>query len=133
MADGPIIFFDGVCNLCEGSVQFIIRADKKKRFRFASLQGKHGQELLASHNMPEAELHTFILKEDNKIYKRSTAALRVMKHLGGFWSVGYAFIIIPVFLRDAVYDLIARNRYKWFGQKKECWIPDPALQERFLD
>ena len=133
MADGPIIFFDGVCNLCEGSVQFIIRADKKKLFRFASLQGKHGQELLASQNMPTAELHTFILKEDDRIYKKSTAALKVMKHLGGAWSLGYAFMVIPVFIRDAVYDLISRNRYKWFGTKKECWIPDPALQERFLD
>ena len=133
MAGGPVIFFDGVCNLCEGSVQFVIKADKKKLFRFASLQGSHGMQLLDGLQTEGASLRTFILKEDNVIYTRSTAVLRVLKHLGGLWSLGYAFIIVPRFIRDAVYNFISRNRYKWFGEKKECWIPDPALKDRFLD
>lgn len=129
----PVLFFDGVCNLCTGSVQFVLKRDRKKQFLFASLQGKNGQELLKQDNIPVNELKSLILKEDDRIYTRSTAVLRMLKQLGGGWKLLYAFIIIPPFIRDAIYNLIARNRYKWFGKKEECWVPTPELKERFLD
>jgi predicted DCC family thiol-disulfide oxidoreductase YuxK len=131
--NGPIIFFDGVCNLCEGSVQFILKIDQKKIFRFASLQSKSGQAMLAAQGLPADAFKSFVVQEGEKIFTRSTGALRVLKHVGGFWSIFYAFIIVPKFIRDGVYDLISRNRYKWFGEKTECWIPTPELQKRFLD
>ena len=129
----PIVLFDGVCNLCNRSVQFIIRHDKKKKFLFASLQGQKGQEVLQQFHLPANELNSFILLEGDRIYTRSTGALRVLKHLGGGWSLLYAFIIIPAFIRHGVYNWIARNRYKWFGKKEECWVPTPDLRNRFLD
>jgi predicted DCC family thiol-disulfide oxidoreductase YuxK len=129
----PIVFFDGECNLCNKSVQFIIRKDKKKRFLFASLQGKHGQELLKKNNLPPDAFNSFLLLEGKRLYTRSTSALRVLKHLGGGWKILYGFIVLPKFLRDPVYNIIARNRYKWFGKKDECMTPAPGLKERFLE
>jgi predicted DCC family thiol-disulfide oxidoreductase YuxK len=131
MADN-IILFDGVCNLCNRSVQFIIKRDKKKLFRFASLQGETGQEILRRFGLPADDLNSFIFLENDKIYTRSTGALRMLKALGGGWKLLYGFIIVPRFIRDAVYNWIARNRYKWYGKKDECMIPTPALKERFL-
>lgn len=133
MTDGPIIYFDGVCNLCEGSVQFILKIDKKKIFRFASLQGKAGQAMLAAQGMPGDHFKSFVVQEGDRIYTRSTGALRVLKHIGLPWSIFYVFIIVPRFIRDGVYEFISRNRYKWFGEKNECWLPTPELQKRFLD
>ncbi len=127
------VYFDGVCNLCNGTVLFIIKHDKQNRFRFASLQGITGQAFLKKQNLPADTFNSFILAERNNIYTRSTAALRVCKYLGGGWPLLYGFIIVPRFIRDAVYNLIARNRYKWFGKKEACWIPTPALKEKFLD
>ncbi|HUS00135.1 MAG TPA: thiol-disulfide oxidoreductase DCC family protein [Chitinophagaceae bacterium] len=128
----PILLFDGICNLCNGAVQFIIKHDKKNVFRFASLQSATGQELLAQHNLPLNELNSFILIENNKAYSRSTGALRVAKKLNGIISWLYGFMIIPKIFRDSIYDLVARNRYKWFGKKDECMIPTPELKARFL-
>jgi predicted DCC family thiol-disulfide oxidoreductase YuxK len=128
-----IVFFDGVCNLCNRSVQFIIRRDKKNKFRFASLQGKAGQAFLRRSNLPASAYNSFILTEDDKVFTRSTATLRVARNLPGAWKLLYAFIIVPPFIRDAVYNWIARNRYKWFGKKDECMIPSPGMKERFLD
>ena len=128
-----IVLFDGVCNLCNSSVQFIIKKDKKKQFRFASLQGNFGQAFLKKHTLPADNFNSFILLEDDKIYSRSTGALRMMKHLGGVWSLSYGFIILPKFIRDSVYNWVARNRYKWFGKKDSCMLPTPDLKERFLD
>jgi predicted DCC family thiol-disulfide oxidoreductase YuxK len=133
MTNGPIIYFDGVCNLCEGSVQFILRIDRKNIFRFASLQGRAGQDMLAQHQMSGDDLKSFVLQEGDNIYTRSTGALRVLRLAGGAWTLLYAFIIIPRFLRDAVYGIISRNRYRWFGKKTECWIPTPELRGKFLD
>jgi predicted DCC family thiol-disulfide oxidoreductase YuxK len=133
MNNYPTVFFDGICNLCNGAVLFIIKRDKKNRFRFASLQGEAGQAFLQQHQLPADTFNSFILAEENKIYTRSTAALRVCKYLNGGWPLMYGFIIIPRFISDAVYNLIARNRYKWFGKKEACWIPTPALKEKFLD
>jgi predicted DCC family thiol-disulfide oxidoreductase YuxK len=132
-ADQPVILFDGVCNLCNSSVQFVLRRDKKKQFLFGSLQGMYGQDVLKEQNMPADDLHSFILKENNVIYTKSTAALRVLKILGGGWKLLYIFIIIPKFIRDGVYGFIAQNRYRWFGKKEECWVPTPEWKNRFLD
>jgi predicted DCC family thiol-disulfide oxidoreductase YuxK len=129
----PIVLFDGVCNLCNRAVQFIIRHDKKKKFLFASLQGKHGQELLKRFDLPTQQLNSFVLVDGDKVYTRSAGALRVLKLLGGGRSLLYGLIIIPPFIRNAIYNYIARNRYKWFGKKEECWVPTAELRERFLD
>ena len=131
--DQPVILFDGVCNLCNGAVQFVIKHDKKNVFRFASLQSETGQGLLAQYNLPTNELNSYILIENNKAYNRSTAALRVAKKLNGIITWLYGFIIIPKIFRDSIYDWIARNRYKWFGKKEECMIPTPEVKARFLN
>lgn len=132
-ADQPVILFDGVCNLCNSSVQFVLRRDKKKQFLFGSLQGIYGQDVLKEQNMPADNLHSFILKENNVIYTKSTAALRVLKILGGGWKLLYIFVIVPKFIRDGVYGFIAQNRYRWFGKKEECWVPTPEWKSRFLE
>lgn len=129
----PVVLFDGVCNLCNRSVQFIIRRDKKDQFRFAALQGKTGQAILARHGLPADSFNSFILAEGDKIYTRSTGALRMLKKLGGGWSILYGFIIVPRFIRDWVYDQVARNRYRWFGRQESCMIPTPDLRKKFLD
>ena len=129
----PVVLFDGVCNLCSSSVQFIIKHDSKKIFRFASLQSEFGQDVLKHFGLPANELNSFILLEDEKIYTRSTGALRVTKKLNGLWPALYAFIIAPPFIRNAVYSYIAHNRYKWFGKKEACWVPTAALRKLFLD
>jgi len=132
-ATSPTIYFDGVCNLCNRSVQFIIKRDKRRKFRFASLQGKAGQAMLAHYSLPQNEINSFILVEDEKVYSRSTAALRTVKLMGGPWKLLYGLIILPRFIRDPVYNWIARNRYKWFGRMEACMIPSPSLRDRFLD
>jgi predicted DCC family thiol-disulfide oxidoreductase YuxK len=129
----PIILFDGVCNLCSSSVQFVIRHDPQHHFRFASLQSNFGQQILEQFNLSTSDLSSFILLENGKIYTRSTGALKVAKQLNKGWSLLYAFIIVPAFIRDAVYQFIAKNRYKWFGKKTACWVPSKELQALFID
>ena len=133
MSTPSILLFDGICNLCNRSVQYVIKHDPHAAFTFASLQGEHGQQLLKQYNLPPDDLNSFVLIQNNKAYTRSTAALKVAKQLNGTIQLLYGFIIVPVFLRDAVYKLIAHNRYKWFGKRNECMIPTPALKERFLN
>jgi predicted DCC family thiol-disulfide oxidoreductase YuxK len=128
-----IVLFDGVCNLCNSSVQFILKRDKHKKFLFGSLQGAAGQQLLTKFNLPVNQFNSFILVEGERFYTRSTAVLRMLKHLGRGWQLWYACIIIPPFIRNAVYNLIARNRYKWFGKKDECRVPTPEERALFLD
>lgn len=128
-----VVLFDGVCNLCSSSVQFILKRDKKNQFLFGSLQGQYGQATLQKYHLPPDEFNSFMLIENDQLYTRSTGALRMLKHLGGAWSLLYAFIIVPRFIRDAVYNWIARNRYRWFGKKNECWLPRPEWKARFLD
>ena len=128
----PIIFFDGVCNLCNSSVQFVIKRDKEGKFRFASLQSGAGQEMLLQNQLSQNDFNSFLLYEDGKLYTRSTAALRVLSQLKG-WKWAGVFQWVPPFIRNAVYNLVARNRYKWFGKKDECMIPTPELKSRFLD
>ena len=132
MNDKPVILFDGVCNLCTGSVQFILKRDKEKKFLFASLQSGYGQDLLKQFDLPTNTFNSFILYQDGKILTRSTAALKMVQQLKGWKWVKICWIV-PGFIRDAVYNLIAKNRYKWFGKKNECWLPTPELKARFLD
>ncbi|HEY2725720.1 MAG TPA: DCC1-like thiol-disulfide oxidoreductase family protein [Parafilimonas sp.] len=131
--DHPIILFDGICNLCNTSVQYVIKHDPEHTFRFASLQSSFAQKLFSKNNLPLNNFNSFVLFINKKIYTRSTAALMVAKKLKGFIRFLYAFMIIPKFIRDAVYNIIAKNRYKWFGKKNECWIPTPELKNLFLD
>ena len=131
--DKPIILFDGICNLCQGSVQFVLKHDKKRQFLFASLQSTIATELISSYQNTSPRTDSFVLVENGKMYMRSTAALRVCRRLNGWLPLLYGLIIIPRFIRDVVYDLVARNRYKWFGKLNECWVPTPELSARFLD
>jgi len=128
----PVILFDGLCNLCNEAVQFTIERDKQNLFRFASLQSDYAAEKIASFYIVPQNLESFILLEDDKVYLRSTAALRVAKKLSGLWPLLYGFIIVPRFIRDAVYNYIAKNRYKWFGKQESCWVPTPELKKKFL-
>lgn len=133
MTTQPIILFDGVCNLCNGAVQFVIRRDAKGMFKFASLQSEAGQRLLHDFNLPADNFNSFVLIEDGNVFTRSTAALKVAKALSGAIKLLYGFIIVPAFIRNGVYNIIAKNRYKWFGERNHCMIPTPALQSRFLN
>lgn len=128
----PVIFFDGFCNLCNASVNFIIKRDKNAYFRFSSLQGSYASEALPKEYIDTDNLPSLILM-DKKVRIKSTAALTIAKNLRGLWPLLYVFMIIPAFLRHFIYDLVAKNRYKWFGKKEECMIPTPELKDRFID
>lgn len=130
---GPILLFDGVCNLCNSAVQFTILRDHEQKFRFASLQSNSGQALLEQFGLSTTAYDSLVLVEDHHYFLRSTAALRVARGLGGPWKMLYVFILVPKPIRDWVYDRIAQNRYRWFGKKDQCMIPTPDLQNRFLD
>ena len=129
----PIILFDGVCNLCNGAVQVAIERDPTAIFRFASLQSDFGQSILAQNVVDTEGGGTIILLENGKVYDRSTAALRVARQLSGWIKYLYVFIIVPKFVRDFVYRIIAKNRYRWFGKQESCWMPTKELKVRFLD
>jgi predicted DCC family thiol-disulfide oxidoreductase YuxK len=127
------ILFDGVCNFCNASINFIIDRDSKNIFLFAALQSEVGQELLQKHHLKTTDFDTIILiNDENKIYQKSDAALEIARNLDGFWKVLYAFKILPSFLRNPIYDLVARNRYRIFGRTDACRIPTPELKARFL-
>jgi predicted DCC family thiol-disulfide oxidoreductase YuxK len=132
MEGHTIVLFDGVCNYCNGRVNFVIKRDKKDRFRFAALQSDAGKAMLKKYNVPAVDLSSFVLIEDGKYYLRSTAALRLLKKLGGIYSLMYAFMIVPRFLRDRVYNYVARNRYRWFGKMESCMVPTEEVRGRFL-
>ncbi|MDR7420515.1 MAG: DCC1-like thiol-disulfide oxidoreductase family protein [Armatimonadota bacterium] len=129
----PLILYDGVCRLCTGTVRFVIKRDRRKRFRFASMQSALGQQLLRRFGLPPDELTTFVLVEADGHFTRSTAALRVARHLDGLWPALYALIVIPRPLRDRVYDWVARHRYQWFGRLETCLVPTPDVRDRFVD
>ena len=128
----PVVLFDGVCNFCEGSVRFIIDRDPQGMFRFASLQSETGLRLAREHGGDASELNTMMLIQEGKLYKRSGAALRIARGLRFPWFLAWAFIVVPPFIRDALYGIVARNRYRWFGKKETCMIPTPEIRERFL-
>lgn len=128
-----IVLFDGVCNLCDGFVQFVIKRDPKALFSFGTLQSASTRTLLHGNELRPEDLKTVIYLKEGRTMFRSTAALNILKDMGGLWSLCYGFMIIPKFIRDGVYDWIAKNRYKWFGQKNVCMIPTPELRSRFID
>ncbi|RSD28728.1 thiol-disulfide oxidoreductase DCC family protein [Mesobacillus subterraneus] len=127
----PVILFDGVCNFCDASVQFILERDPKETFHFASLQSEAGQELLRKYNVSD-DVDSMILIENDKVYYKSSAALRISRHLKGAWKLLYALMIVPAPIRNIAYDILAKNRYKWFGQKESCMLPPPNVRKRFL-
>ncbi|GIV38970.1 MAG: hypothetical protein KatS3mg033_0770 [Thermonema sp.] len=131
-ADKRLVLFDGVCNFCNSSVNFIIRHDKKKRYLFVPLQEALGKQLLKAYHLPDDYLDSLVLLSNDKIYSHSTAALRIGEGLGGRWKALGILRLIPAPLRDVVYKLIARNRYRWFGKKDSCMIPSPEVRKRFL-
>jgi predicted DCC family thiol-disulfide oxidoreductase YuxK len=128
------ILFDGVCNLCNASINFIIDRDKNSKFIFAALQSEAGNQLLKQHqiSVPAKGFDSIILIKGDKVYKKSDAALEIAKDLSGFWSLFYVFKIIPSFIRDIFYNLIAKNRYVLFGKSDSCRIPTPELKQKFL-
>jgi predicted DCC family thiol-disulfide oxidoreductase YuxK len=129
----PIILFDGICNFCNGNVNFIIRQDNKKIFRLAALQSEAGQRLLQQYKLPMGDFDSFVLVHENKVYNKSSAALKVYSLLPWYWKWTQLIWIFPRFIRDAVYDFIARHRYKWFGKKEQCMVPTAELRGRFLE
>ena len=126
-----VVLFDGVCNFCNGAVNFIIRHDSEKKFKFAALQSEIGLEMRTKYNIPE-DVDSIILIENDKTYMHSTAGLRIWKGLGGIWSLAYVFIIVPAFIRDFFYKLFAKYRYRLFGRTEACMLPTPDVRERFL-
>lgn len=132
MNEHPVILFDGVCNFCNGAINFVLKQDRKKVFRFATLQSEAGQRLLQQHNLSTKGFDSFVLIDDGKVYKKSAASLRVMNKLPWYWKEIQLFRIIPTIFRDAIYDYIARNRYKMFGKKDQCMVPTPEIRSRFL-
>ena len=131
--DHPVLLFDGVCNLCNTSVQKVIKVDRKEVFRFASLQSDAARELLSNSQLSETHLDSVVLYKGGKFYSHSDAVLETARIMGFPWALLYIFRPVPRFIRDGVYNWIARNRYRWFGKKDQCMIPTPDLKARFLD
>ena len=127
-----IILFDGVCNLCNTAVNFILRHDKKERFLFASLQSDAGKEILLHYPSKKNNLNSVLLIENGNIYDKSTAALLILKHLKSSLRLLTIFKYLPLPIRDRLYDFIANHRYQWFGKQKTCMLPTPELSKRFL-
>lgn len=130
-SDKILILFDGYCNLCNGAVQFILKRDKKEKFLFAGLSWEIGEKLISQ--FPELEgADSIVVYRDGKVYKHSKAALIIAQNLGGFWPVTGVFRVVPPFIRDAIYRWVAKNRYRWFGQKDTCMMPEKDVSHRFL-
>lgn len=130
--NGPVLLFDGVCNLCSSSVQFVLKRNDKENVQFASLQSDFAANALKQSELPVDYLNSLVLLEQGKTYVKSDAALQLAKHLNGLWKLGSIFLIVPKFIRNPVYDWVAKNRYRWYGKKDACWIPEPKWKSRFL-
>lgn len=128
-----IILFDGICNLCNASVQYVIEHDPHNKFLFATLQGSAGIDLINKVGLSDTPINSFLLIQNNKVYNKSSAALRVARQLKGPVKLLFIFIILPPFIRNIIYDIIARNRYKWFGKSSECMVPSQEVIKRFLN
>ena len=127
-----IILFDDICNLCNRVVLFIIKRDPQAKYMFASLQSDSGKKILLKFGISTSDFDSFVLINDNKYFSKSSASLRVFKELNGLWRLLFVFIIVPPFMRDFIYNIIAKNRYKVFGKRDSCMVPSPAIQNRFL-
>ena len=130
--DKPIVLFDGVCNLCNGFVQQMIKLDPQGQFRYTAIQSPAGQQIMESQGLSTSNITTVVLYDQGKVYTHSDVALEIARRLGFPWNLAYGFIILPKGFRNVIYDWIARNRYRWFGQKESCMIPTPELKSRFL-
>jgi len=128
-----IILFDGVCNLCNGTVNWIIDRDKRGEFKFASLQSDYGQHIIMRYNLQNQYLDTIVLIENDQAFIKSAAVLRILKRLGGIYSVATIFLLLPSFLPDFFYNIVARYRYSWFGKRDVCRVPDASLKEKFIE
>lgn len=128
----PLLLFDGVCNLCNSSVQFVIKHDKQKQFTFASLQSDAAKEILLQFGEINLNLDSIILITDNTVYSKSSAILKISKLIGGFYSLTIIFYVIPKCIRDNMYNFVAKNRYRWYGKRESCMIPAKELKNRFL-
>jgi predicted DCC family thiol-disulfide oxidoreductase YuxK len=129
--NSSVILFDGVCNLCNSSINFVIDRDKHKKYKFASLQSQFGQQLAATFGK-DIDMQSVLLFENGKVMDKSDAALEIAKNLTGAWPLFYVFKLIPPFLRNAVYNFISKNRYRWFGKQEFCRMPSPELKSLFL-
>lgn len=127
-----IVFFDGVCNLCNASIDFIIKRDRTNKFLVGALQDSFSKDILSVYNVDEGYLDSLVLLENGKLFYKSTAALKIARKLSGLWPVFYPLIFLPKWLRDPVYDFIGKNRYRWFGKKNTCRIPTPEEKAKFL-
>jgi predicted DCC family thiol-disulfide oxidoreductase YuxK len=128
-----VILFDGVCNLCNGFVQFVLKRDKNKTFQFASLQSKYGTALSAHFHLPTANPDTIVLYDGGKIFTESDAVIKIISSLNGIWKITVVLKIISRFARNWAYRIVARNRYKFFGKKGQCMVPDWDVKDRFVD
>lgn len=128
-----IILFDGVCNFCNYWVNFAIKRDRKKKLKFTTLQGETAKQLLQKFHINPISINSVVFIDKDKAYTQSSAAIRICKYLNGGWKLFYGFMIFPKFIRDFFYNIIARNRYKWYGKKESCMVPTPEVKERFLD
>ena len=135
MTESPIVLFDGVCNLCNGFVNFVISRDQKAHFRFGSLQSSAVTQILAAYGgnfISSDAMTTVILLQDKKIYTRSEAVLKIFRGMDAGWPILYGFIIVPAFIRDFVYSIFSKYRYRWFGKREQCRVPTPKLKARFI-
>ena len=132
MNEQPTILFDGVCNFCNSAVNFTIKRNTKANILFAPMQSEAGQKLLQQYNLPADDMQSFIFIDAGKVYKQSTGALKVCRYLRGLWPLCYGFMVVPKFIRDGIYNWIAKNRYKWFGIRQACMIPTAEVKARFL-
>jgi predicted DCC family thiol-disulfide oxidoreductase YuxK len=127
-----VVLFDGICNLCNGLVRFVIRRDRARRFRFAALQSETGHRLVQASGLDEGGGDSIVLIQGRRVYQKSCAVLRIARGLQFPWPAAYALMAAPRPLRDWVYDLVARHRYRWFGRRTSCVVPAPELRDRFL-
>ncbi len=128
-----IVLFDGACNLCSAAVRFVIRHDRGQRFRFASLQSATAERILADCGWRGPALSSMVLVTEGRHYDRSRAALEIVRRLGALWPMAYALVAVPSPIRDWAYDFVGARRYRWFGKRDNCWLPDGELRRRFID
>lgn len=129
----PLVLFDGVCNLCDGFVQFVLKHEKDNELMFASLQGNAGASIIVDHSLPAGFDKSILVYEDGQLYQKSDAVFRILRHLRNPYKAVTLFKIVPGFIRNFVYDMVASNRYRMFGKKDECMIPTPELRARFYN
>lgn len=127
-----LVLFDGVCNFCNSSINFVIDHDSQKRFKFASLQSEVGQQYLAQFSRNKKDFDSVLLVKNGRVFEKSDAALHIARHLDGAWKSLYFLRWVPRVVRDMIYDLVAKNRYRIFGKSDACRLPNPELRERFL-